>query len=207
MIRARFAEIASFSGKRLEEEYHLSSRQTRARIDGRNESALAASLAARVLLRELLSEQPETAGRELFCSENGKPLHPYAFVSLSHSGKYAAAAVSDSSVGIDIEDFREITPRKSYKLFCKEENRFVNALEEQRSARFLFCWTRKEAFIKMGDASPVKAGDFNSLNPPDSTVLITARFGGAVISVCGEDISGAGLHFGAINGKSGTIFG
>lgn len=207
MIRARFAEIGSFSEKRLEEEYLLSSRQTLARIDGRNESALASGLAARALLRELLSEQPETAAGELFYSENGKPLHPYAFVSLSHSGKYAAAAVSDSPVGVDIEDFREITPRKSYKLFCEEENRFVNALEEQRSARFLFCWTRKEAFIKLGDALLGKAGDFNSLNPPDSAALITARLGGAVISVCVKDIPGAELRFGAINSKSGTIFG
>ena len=81
MIRARFAEIGSFSEKRLEEEYLLSSRQTLARIDGRNESALASGLAARALLRELLSEQPETAAGELFYSENGKPriCKPFSF--------------------------------------------------------------------------------------------------------------------------------
>lgn len=206
MIRARFCEIASFSEETLGREYLLSSKASLVRLGEKKGEALRASLAARALLRELLCELPAAENAELEYTAAGRPLIKGAFVSLSHSGKYAAAAVSDKPIGIDIEQLRDIKPRESYMLFCDEECRFVNASEKKRETRFLFCWTRKEAFLKLNGGVLGDAEKLNSLNPPEKNAFITAADGEAVISVCAEEISGVGLKYAGNNGKFGLIF-
>lgn len=49
--------------------------------------------------------------------ENGKWQSDKIYISLSHSGNVVAAAVSDSSVGLDIEFFNE---KKIRKVACKQ---------------------------------------------------------------------------------------
>lgn len=82
----------------------------------------------------------------------GKPelaCNPVCF-NLSHSGEYAVLAVSDQSIGIDIEYKKRNYQSVAKRCFCKEEYEDIieaTSVEEQEK-RFLQYWTMKEAFIK-----------------------------------------------------------
>ena len=87
-------------------------------------------------------------------TERGKPyaegltLH----FSISHSGDFAAVAVSDRPIGIDIEVLRPADPRLSQRIGA-EPNRFF---EE---------WTAKEAHFKIYGDPNFKAIPYNQLTP------------------------------------------
>lgn len=79
--------------------------------------------------------------------KNGKPIDPDGkfFFSLSHSGSYAAAVLSDAEVGIDIEEIRPVSP-SVFRRVCTE--REMSLLSEDDPLEFLKIWTFKEAYFK-----------------------------------------------------------
>lgn len=108
--------------------------------------------AARRLLKEAL--QREYAIDMADCverkSENGKPYLegvPFCF-NLSHSGEYVACALSDSDVGVDIEEIKPISEGVML--------RFVGRFEESDCENTRL-WTRYEALGKfLGKGIPYK---------------------------------------------------
>lgn len=84
---------------------------------------------------------------------NGKPFladYPGIYISLSHSGPYAACAVADGPVGIDVEARR---PRRSFervvqKLHPQERAALEQAEGADRETLFYNLWVLKESFIK-----------------------------------------------------------
>lgn len=116
------------------------------------------SFGALTALYDIISERGDVVASEIIrkADENGKPrfadpsLPPF---SLAHSCGFAAAAVGDSEVGIDIELIRS-RPRKdelAERFFSSEERRAFaeNGTDEQ----FLLLWTQKEARIKLSSES------------------------------------------------------
>lgn len=106
-------------------------------------------LASRVLLQEVLGDRLERKETQLLKHPNGKPYIPgiNCNISLSHSGEYAAAMVSQSgNVGVDIE---EITPR-----IQKIARKFINDYEwdylvgENDLHTMYLLWAAKEAVFK-----------------------------------------------------------
>lgn len=93
-----------------------------------------------ISLINLESGQPEI-------SSKGRKL----YVSISHSGCFAAAAVSLAPVGIDIEVIRDVPEGVVRKAFSAEEADFVRSAEseEEKKQRFLRIWTAKEAYLKL----------------------------------------------------------
>jgi len=105
----------------------------------------------------LLSRLLEKAGVsrfELATEPEGKPFLPDLpyFFSLSHSGGYCAAVLSDTSVGVDLQSMEEVGRIKDPVAFAE---RFFEACELEE---FLKCptaeelcriWTRKEALSKL----------------------------------------------------------
>lgn len=85
-------------------------------------------------------------------NEYGKPFVKGVDIhfNMSHSGRYALAAVSDSNVGVDIERRRSNRINVAKRCFCKEEYEYIMAAEseDEREERFLEYWTLKEAYIK-----------------------------------------------------------
>lgn len=85
-------------------------------------------------------------------NEYGKPfvLGANIHFNLSHSGKYAVLAVSDSNVGIDIERKTKDCMKLAKRFFCKEECDLLASLETQEELEnaFLRYWTIKEAYVK-----------------------------------------------------------
>lgn len=84
---------------------------------------------------------------------HGKPIlksHPQLHFNISHSGKKWAIALSEYSIGVDIQHIKN----KDYqKLWCRffhpQEVHFLNSLDKQEQLNHFFkIWTMKEAYVK-----------------------------------------------------------
>lgn len=84
---------------------------------------------------------------EILRTENGKP-YVYGdpvFFSISHSKNRAVIALSDSSVGVDMEVLPRKIPESVISRFTDRERAEING----NGRKFLENWTAKEAFVKM----------------------------------------------------------
>ena len=97
-------------------------------------------------------------------------------ISLSHSGKFAAVALSENEVGVDIERTEPQQRRLAERFFHPEEISYLAPFDgDEFDRRFTEIWTRKEAYVKalgtgidssfptfssLGDLSPVKITTF-----------------------------------------------
>lgn len=96
-----------------------------------------------------------TPGRIAYRQEGpgGKPALASGEVqfNLSHTGDNAVLAVSENSVGVDIEQIRTVTDLGSLaaRVFSgRELPRFAGFQDSRRHAAFFSCWSRKEAILK-----------------------------------------------------------
>lgn len=103
--------------------------------------------------------------------------------SLSHSGSFAAAALAESDIGIDIETPRKVDLKLAERYFSPDERERLNTSQDAEH-EFLRIWTRKESLLKaagIGIATPLC--DLCVLNNK-------VEFNGidyAIITVCQED--------------------
>ncbi len=84
---------------------------------------------------------------EILRDDMGKPYFkdfPLHF-NVSHSGEYLAIAVSDSPIGVDIQEPKNIKDGMYRKVVQPEEAELIN---EDRQNDFLRLWTLKESFVK-----------------------------------------------------------
>lgn len=114
----------------------------------RQESFARGRVAARLLLGERLGVPPAAVALEV--AADGSLLAPTCglCISIAHSGGWAAAAVGERPVGIDLE---RIVPRRPdlhrYLLHPGEYDRFER-LPLDRTRALLLYWTIKEATLK-----------------------------------------------------------
>jgi 4'-phosphopantetheinyl transferase len=113
----------------------------------REEARKQASVAARMLVRQMLHHWQE-AYHGIDKKENGEPVligHPH-FLSLTHSGPYAAAMVHKSRrCGIDLEEITDRLQQIGPRVFAQAE------LEScaQDSRKLTIIWSAKESLYKM----------------------------------------------------------
>lgn len=93
-------------------------------------------------------------------SENGKPYladYPSLFFSLSHSGNYAACAIAEKEIGLDIQEHRKIKEGLENRFFTQEEIRRLNEIKRPEAAptdsqayraAFFQIWSGKESYLK-----------------------------------------------------------
>lgn len=82
--------------------------------------------------------------------EYGKPVLfrcPQIQVSLSHSGKLAFCAVSDTAVGVDVQKQKDVSNALIKRVCTEEELRWLSGQEEREFA-FAQLWARKESYGK-----------------------------------------------------------
>ena len=118
---------------------------------------------------------------EYTVGRNGKPDFTdgrYHF-SLSHSGKYALCAVSDVSVGADIELPRADYAKIAQRFFTKDE-----ALLCTTPDSFCRIWTQKESYIKALGLRLSALGSFSVTAPPEGVCFSHFAHDGYHISVC-----------------------
>lgn len=134
----------------LNDEYRdISARQSdelKKKLENCTDDDVKRTLAGRLLLERMIKRIYGKERFEIKYNKNGKPLCDFCFFSISHSGDFAAVAVSDNQVGVDIQIPGGFKKREKYMLFSPAENEFVNAKDSEN--RFYTLWTSKEAYIK-----------------------------------------------------------
>lgn len=134
----------------LNDEYRdISARQSdelKKKLENCTDDDVKRTLAGRLLLERMIKRIYGKERFEIKYNKNGKPLCDFCFFSISHSGDFAAVAVSDNQVGVDIQISGGFKKREKYMLFSPAENEFVNAKDSEN--RFYTLWTSKEAYIK-----------------------------------------------------------
>ena len=148
-------------------------------------------LAAGILLREVLGAEEA----EFSLSPGGKLFLPgsSAEFNLSHSGDYAALAVSSLPVGVDMEPIGRDHTDAARKVFTDGERRWM---EESPVSRFASLWTMKEALAKalgIGLSLPFREIEVLGLINGESLAYEgrtffgqTGQMRGYVLSVCTE---------------------
>ncbi|MCC7563885.1 MAG: 4'-phosphopantetheinyl transferase superfamily protein [Methanobacterium sp.] len=108
------------------------------------------SIGAELLLRYALIQL--NIFNPVFGHDNyGKPFlmnHSHVYFNLSHSEEYVACAVSDSPVGVDIEQVHNIDLNIAQNYFFGSEYHHIqNSAHKQRT--FFELWVLKESYMKM----------------------------------------------------------
>ena len=122
---------------------------------------------------------------EIDAADNGKPnLSGLGlFFSLSHSGGYAACALSDRPVGLDLElrsPVRELLLRR----FSPAERDYIRSSADPPAA-FTELWTRKESYGKAtGEGLRAFRQDLDLLGPPEDVSLWHTALEDLHLSVC-----------------------
>lgn len=93
----------------------------------------------------------DIAHQEFACTEYGKPYlpdFPDVHFNISHSGDYVVCAVSDKTIGADIQRIGEYNSDIA-KRVCNEKElvQIENSLD--KASEFAKLWTQKEAVLKM----------------------------------------------------------
>jgi 4'-phosphopantetheinyl transferase len=130
-------------------------RQARIRRFVRSEDAVR-SLIAELLVRHIIGFHRQIPHDKIFFDINpyGKPIlrgDPSFHYNISHSGDWVLCAVSEASVGIDIEKIASVDPHIAERYFTEAEQRYVFAAgttDGQWLNRFYEIWTLKESYIK-----------------------------------------------------------
>lgn len=111
------------------------------------------SLGAEALLVKLLklTTFPYHFPLEFKYNDNQKPQlneGPYQF-NLSHSGDYVMCGISDTVIGVDVEQLHPITETLIKKVLSNEELTTFNTLSQEKQINYFYtCWTIKEAYFK-----------------------------------------------------------
>ena len=70
------------------------------------------------------------------------------FFNISHSGAWTVAAVSDSEVGVDVQQVKPVDMRLAKRFFTAEEWRRIEEAGDGATELFYRFWTVKEAYLK-----------------------------------------------------------
>ena len=129
-----------------------------------NEERRTQHLAVRLLFKLMM---PEADLSQLVMADNGKPYLiglPFHF-SFSHCKGYAACAVDDKPVGIDIEIIHPRIAKVAHKFLNDQEKTMIAGLVEMDQLNQLaFLWAAKEAMYKKHEQLGIDfAKDFNIL--------------------------------------------
>lgn len=125
----------------------------RYKFDEDKRRMIAGEYLAKTLAKEILGTENEDIS--LINLESGQPVilikDKKLFCSISHSGSFAAAALGETPMGIDIEETRDVPDGVMRRAFSEDEADFVNKAEteEEKKQRFLRIWTAKEAYLKL----------------------------------------------------------
>lgn len=170
-----YGEINDYTKAEYDAVYNSLSISRKERIDRfKLEDDRRRSLLGEMLVKELLAEEGISATIE--SAENGRPYieNDLRFISISHSNAAVVAAVSDSPIGVDIEQIKPVNPRLVKRICTTEEEAFINLsdgelsgqliTEETTLERFFNIWTAKEAWFKKQGTGITDFKTINVLN-------------------------------------------
>ncbi len=155
----------------------------------KSEEVRCSSMVAGLLMQYGL-EAAGVSKEELIFEKNadGKPYlknHPEIFFNLSHSGEYAALAVSDKEIGIDIEKLQIGKRKLAHRFFSEEEYAALDVAWSDSA--FTRTWTRKESYIKaVGMGMRMPLNEFSTVEDKVNDYFLESFFleGRYWLSVC-----------------------
>lgn len=166
----------------------------------RNAELRAQMLSAERLLVAALAAFGVEPPLDIVTGEQGKPrLRNGALCfSLSHSGAFAACAVSDGELGLDIQTPEELREGLVRRFFTEEERRSLRE-SERPDADFTALWCCKESYLKAlgtGLHTPLNSFSVALSDPPtlegnDSVNFWLWRDTRFTLAVCALDGRGA----------------
>ncbi len=113
-------------------------------------------------LKEIEKALPFREEPFFYYGAGGKPYlrDQELFFSLSHSGDYAACAISQGEIGLDIQQVRQAdTDRLAARFYPSREKDILQACSEESDRRLLFyqLWVQKESYGKLEGSGLPKA--------------------------------------------------
>ncbi len=173
----RVMNAADFTPGDFERMYEAMSPGRRERADGYlNPGARTLCILADHCIRTAVSEYCGAPPGEIVFgrSQNGKPFVEGAdfHINYSHSGSFAAAAVSEYPVGIDIETRGRTDLRSTRKFATENELAYIG----DSPLNFLKIWTLKEAHFKCTGEG--LAGNLGSVEFSPDGISTVAAYGG-----------------------------
>ena len=109
-------------------------------------------LGAGLLLNKVLSRYG-ISSELVYVDSNGKPIVDGIYFNLSHSGDLVICAVSEKTVGCDIEKIKDAPKQVAERSFSEEEREHLKTYSGYEYNREFFrIWTRKESYLKMTGA-------------------------------------------------------
>ena len=146
----------------------------------KNELHRLQSIGCELLLAEFLGRVPK-----YYIDEFGKPTGENVNFNFSHSGIYSVCAVSDGTVGVDIEKIRNVNIEIAKKKFLhKEYEEIINS--KNPDELFMEYWLKKESYAKaLGRGTRIPFDSFDINNISDFR-LCTFNMNDYKICVCSE---------------------
>lgn len=119
-----------------------------------NDKIRAASLTAGLLLKYGL-HRCGVPDADIRYTEKGKPYLAGGRLcfSLSHSGEYAACAIDQKAIGVDIQKIVAVSPRAVSRFCTAEERRYLNDSSDL-CRDVIRLWALKESWLKATGKSP-----------------------------------------------------
>ena len=141
----------------------------------RNDSDAARCTGAWLLLRDAFADEGVIIGELPLCrNADGKPFFENQLeFSISHAGPYAAAAISDGPVGVDIEEARcKLSIARHF--FSSSEVEAAQARSGEAQQLYLQrLWVAKEAFVKaIGTGLKTPLNSFSVVLDDTSSTLL-----------------------------------
>lgn len=188
-------DLRDYSNGEIEEIYQGLSEHRKVKADAvRSDKNRALSILAGYKLEELLKQFLQCDNKEeliFSTNESGKPIligeSETPSFSISHSGNFAAVAVSVASgisVGIDIEDYESVNRNKKHmgniaeKFFLENEKKYINDDEpvfnvekNKTKINFFKIWTMKEAAMKALERPLLKVLRDTPYSPEDQKLF------------------------------------
>ncbi len=124
-------------------------------------------VASYMLLEESLKDSYGVECINLRYNEHGKPYlkdSKNIFFNISHCRYGVVCAVAEHEIGVDIQDIRPFRDSVPKKVFCDEEQKYIDTADDKNRA-FAHIWSKKEAYFKMlGRGLTKTMNEFNSLD-------------------------------------------
>lgn len=138
-----------------------------------------------IILLYALAKNYDIKNPEILITEHGKPCltnYPDIYFNISHCEKGCICAVSDTSVGVDIQEIRPYFSEIAERVCSAEEMNVINSTHN-KAREFTKIWTMKESYVKMtgkGISDDIKL--INIFNHSQGIVLY--EIDDCFISVC-----------------------
>jgi 4'-phosphopantetheinyl transferase len=140
--------------------------------------------------RNFLGEYLNTDGDNLVIrrTEYGKPYlrdYPDTHYNISHTRGVIVCAVSDQSVGVDIESVKPFNKRIVECFFTQNEQDYILTSKEDQDKRFAEIWTKKEAYVKwLGKGIAIPFESFDVLSDRKFPYIYSFFYNSYCIAVC-----------------------